>query len=355
MAAGFFLPPSKLNDIPDLSLMKKYEKVRDEIRSGLLNGTLQRGVAVPTERDMAAKLGVSRVTVRNAYVDLCNVGILTRSRGRGGTHVASNFQGHAKTSRLVAILTTLQDQFARSFVEAIQKQCLDHDFLAVLAVTPEDAEAQSKMALGMVTRGIGNMIVWGFSKDLDFQLFERLRIFGVNQVFFDRVKPQSEFADFVSIDNDHAVSSLMKHAVKSYKPNRIIGIDIADLKVDSSEERKNAMTYECRKHGIDLVWRHLKHRTTDDDKPIICSDQRKGDVFFTINDALAMRVRKCLFAANIISIDGTPEAIENNISSYHQPIDKLAEEAIGALLKQRKEGTAWRASHIKAKGELIKC
>lgn len=335
--------------------MKKYEKVRERICSCLLDGSLQRGSAVPTERDMAVQLGVSRVTVRNAYRKLCDTGILIRGRGRAGTHISENFQGHAKTSRLVAVVSTLHNRFARSFIEAMQRQCLEHDLLAVLAATAENCVEQSEMALGMVTRGIGNLVVWGFGRELDFKLFERLRIFGVNQVFFDRVAPPGAFADYVSIDNQHAVRALLRHAAAAWSPRRIVGIDIGELEIDSSIERRNEMTGECRKAGIELEWRKLSWRSDEHDAELLTRDIRPGDAIFTLNDELALRVRRVLPDIGIVSIDGTPEAHAAGIVSYHQPIDRLAETVVAALLRQRQEGVNWKAAAYRVRGEIASC
>ena len=335
--------------------MKKYEKVREKICSCLLDGTLRRGSVVPTEREMAAQLSVSRVTVRNAYCKLCETGILTRGRGRAGTRISENFQGHAKTSRLVAVVSTLHNRFARSFIEAIQRQCLDHDLLAVLAVTPERSAEQSEMALGMVTRGIGNLVVWGFGRDLDFQLFERLRILGVNQVFFDRVAPSGGFADYVSIDNQHAVRTLLKYAISSWRPRRIVGIDIGELEIDSSIERRAELDCECRRHGLPVDWRFLSWRSQENDRSILQKNLRAGDVVFAVNDTMALRVRRCLPDMNILSVDGTPEAQAANIVSYHQPIDRLAETGVSALLRQRQDGMNWKAGVFRVRGGLTQC
>ena len=335
--------------------MKKYEKVREKICSCLLDGTLQRGSVVPTEREMAAQLGVSRVTVRNAYCKLCDTGILTRGRGRAGTRISESFQGHAKTSRLVAVVSTLHNRFARSFIEAIQRQCLEHDLLAVLAVTPERSAEQSEMALGMVTRGIGNLVVWGFGRDLDFQLFERLRILGVNQVFFDRVAPSGGFADFVSIDNRHAVRTLLKYAVSSWRPRRIVGIDIGGLEIDSSIERRAEVNAECRKYGLPVEWRLLAWHSPERDEEVLRRELRAGDAVFAVNDTMALRVRRILPDVPIISVDGTPEAHAANIVSYHQPIDRLAETVVAALLRQRQDGVNWKAGAFRVRGDLAPC
>jgi GntR family transcriptional regulator len=58
---------------------------RDSVRTHLLDLIEQAGpgTALPPERDLAARLGVSRPTVRAAIEDLTRLGLLVRQQGRG--------------------------------------------------------------------------------------------------------------------------------------------------------------------------------------------------------------------------------------------------------------------------------
>ncbi len=60
----------------------KHEQLRRILRE-LAVGRLEPGSAVPSERQLIADYGVSRITVREAVGQLVNEGVLTRVRGKG--------------------------------------------------------------------------------------------------------------------------------------------------------------------------------------------------------------------------------------------------------------------------------
>jgi GntR family transcriptional regulator len=65
-----------------------YMQVERILRDGIRNGEYAGDAALPTERALAEKYGVSRLTVRKALADLEREGLLVRRRG-AGTFIAS--------------------------------------------------------------------------------------------------------------------------------------------------------------------------------------------------------------------------------------------------------------------------
>src|SRR5215475_11502264 len=64
-------------------------QIEDWLADAIVAGTLSPGDRLPTEQDLAAWLGVSRMTLRHALAELAQRGLVTRSVGRsGGTFVA---------------------------------------------------------------------------------------------------------------------------------------------------------------------------------------------------------------------------------------------------------------------------
>lgn len=64
-----------------------YEQVADQIRAGILSGQYAHGSRLPSERDLAQRLKVSRPAVREAIGALQNEGMVTTRHG-SGTYVA---------------------------------------------------------------------------------------------------------------------------------------------------------------------------------------------------------------------------------------------------------------------------
>ncbi len=60
-----------------------YQKISASLRAAIRSGALQAGSGVPPERDLAAMLGVSRVTVRRAIEELVGEGLLQSRQGSG--------------------------------------------------------------------------------------------------------------------------------------------------------------------------------------------------------------------------------------------------------------------------------
>jgi GntR family transcriptional regulator len=96
-----------------------YYQVEEQLRDRIESGELPEGTRLPAERDIAAHLGISRMTLRQALTRLANDGLIAARRG-GGTVVTrrrlvgslslldsfsgeARAQGRAPTSRLVDV------------------------------------------------------------------------------------------------------------------------------------------------------------------------------------------------------------------------------------------------------------
>jgi GntR family transcriptional regulator len=60
-----------------------YQQIASDIRQRILDGDLQAGDKLPTEADLMAEYGVSRIVIRNAIQALVSEGLVTTHRGKG--------------------------------------------------------------------------------------------------------------------------------------------------------------------------------------------------------------------------------------------------------------------------------
>lgn len=65
-----------------------YEQVAERIRSSILSGAFPAGSRLPSERELAQRLGVSRPAVREAIGALQNLGLVVTRHG-SGTYVTA--------------------------------------------------------------------------------------------------------------------------------------------------------------------------------------------------------------------------------------------------------------------------
>ena len=86
-----------------------YLQLRRTIEDAVRSGILGPGDALPSERDIALKADVSRVTVRKAVQDLVKQGLLVQRRG-SGTFVARRME---RVEQSLSRLTSFTEDMAR--------------------------------------------------------------------------------------------------------------------------------------------------------------------------------------------------------------------------------------------------
>ena len=90
------------------SPVPKYYQLKEIIRDGIEQDELEAGQAIPPERELCERYGVSRMTARQAVMELVNEGLLYRVQGLG------TFVAEAKVPQGAGKLTSFtQDMRAR--------------------------------------------------------------------------------------------------------------------------------------------------------------------------------------------------------------------------------------------------
>jgi GntR family transcriptional regulator len=84
-------PLARLHGLPGHEHSPLYMQLAQRLRQEILEGQIQSGEALPSERDLCALLGASRVTVRKAIELLIEEGMLSRRQG-SGTYVTPRIQ-----------------------------------------------------------------------------------------------------------------------------------------------------------------------------------------------------------------------------------------------------------------------
>jgi GntR family transcriptional regulator len=105
-------------------------QISDTLRQQIEQGAFPVGAVIPSEREYAAQLKVSRMTVRAALDKLVNEGLLLRQHGRG-TIVAS-----AKINRPLGLMSFSQDMRLRGLQPSSRVLCCSAE-VADLAVAAQ--------------------------------------------------------------------------------------------------------------------------------------------------------------------------------------------------------------------------
>jgi GntR family transcriptional regulator len=86
-----------------------HAQIEDWLADAIAAGQLRPGDRLPTEHDLAAWLGVSRMTLRHALSELSQRGLVTRTVGRGG----GTFVAEAKLEQDLTTLAGFSEQLRR--------------------------------------------------------------------------------------------------------------------------------------------------------------------------------------------------------------------------------------------------
>ena len=120
-----------------------YLRLKRYIEDAVSDGTLGAGDALPSERDIAAKVDVSRVTVRKAVQHLVREGVLVQRHG-SGTYVVPQL---SRVEQSLSQLTSFTEDMARRGI-AVTSRWPDR---GLYAPSPEET-----VALGL---GAGHDVV----------------------------------------------------------------------------------------------------------------------------------------------------------------------------------------------------
>ena len=77
------------------------------LKAGILDGSFARGIQLPTEKQLSAKFGVSRITSRRALDELASEGLVERQRGKG-TYVVYRYRRPPMHAPMVGLLQEIE-------------------------------------------------------------------------------------------------------------------------------------------------------------------------------------------------------------------------------------------------------
>lgn len=106
--------------LPLRRVRKGYEQVADQLRELIVTGALPQGGRLPTETELARRLGVSRTTVREALRLLAAQGLIRTAKGQtGGSYVTLPTVDHVSESLRsnIALLADARDLTLDELIE----------------------------------------------------------------------------------------------------------------------------------------------------------------------------------------------------------------------------------------------
>ncbi|MBC5649465.1 GntR family transcriptional regulator [Christensenella tenuis] len=333
-----------------------YIELRNALMRKIYDGVYAAGEPIPSERSLSELYGLSRVTVRKALHLLAQQGVIHKQIGVGNT-VSLERTSYLGTLDQIALVAPAQRTFFSLFLDHFQKIAGASDAL-VFFIQQSERERIEDTLFRLLLHGIHNCVIWLDYKILDPIYIERLRVLGMNLVFFD-IPVSTPYADNVILDNRDAIHSLCRYLEKNGKPP-IAYVGRENTSPTSFFERECAFSSEMphsvilhipwfhsgylAEHMNRFIWDTLypRHRPGS----LLCSD---GEIGVALKKALLHHGINDILVA---SIDDLPEAKELPLTVYSQPYHLFARQVFDCLATQNSSAD-WQAKTYRIKGELI--
>jgi len=132
---------------PNFRPKQIYEQVADQIRASILSGQYPPGARLPSERDLAQRLQVSRPAVREAIGALQNVGLVITRHG-SGTYVTGPKEGLAP----LAVERDADNEADVSPISTLKVRLILEPAVARLAAQHGKRDAQAERYLDRMTK-----------------------------------------------------------------------------------------------------------------------------------------------------------------------------------------------------------
>ncbi|MCS6907504.1 MAG: GntR family transcriptional regulator [Anaerolineales bacterium] len=172
-----------------------YVKIREGIRSDILQGRLQPGQKIPSEEELAEQYRVSRMTVRQGILDLIKEGLLHRKRGVG-TFVSyphfdrdhtrlTNFFESAREQGIEASSVVLKIEILAAPEKVAKHLRLEPGgsvicirtlrYVNHTPVTVHDSFLPHRLFAGIIHEGLENVHLWDVMEKYGFQVKRALQ------------------------------------------------------------------------------------------------------------------------------------------------------------------------------------
>ncbi|WP_273888904.1 GntR family transcriptional regulator [Rubrobacter naiadicus] len=120
------------------SPIPKYHQLKEIIREMVEQEELKEGEMIPSERELCERFGISRMTVRQAVMELVNEGVLYREQGRGTFVAARKVQ--QPTARLTSFTQDMRERGMEPSSEVLEVEVEEAGLLVARRLGVEEGE-----------------------------------------------------------------------------------------------------------------------------------------------------------------------------------------------------------------------
>jgi len=229
---------------PDTSKVPLYLQIRDYMKSQISSQAFRADDQIPTEAELMAQFGVSRVTVISAIKQLVEEGLVYRVSGKG-TFVARSERTEGK--RIGVLLTALLDAAAKAMLIAIERACRKEGFELILKMNLSPEE-ELRTIQDLVDKQTSGLIIYPIDNEIYSEEIIKLKTLSFPFVLVDKYLPGIPTN---AVYSDNYTGGMMGTEYLIGKGHRNIGIlSEAKSKTSSADERFRGYLEAAQKHRL---------------------------------------------------------------------------------------------------------
>ena len=227
----------------------KYKVLAQFLREDIMLHAKNLSYKLPSERELTARFGVSRQTVRRAMQDLESEGLITSRRGSGYYSSNTGFSSHAQ----IAVITSFTDEYIfPSILRDMENVLGSRGYTLQTYAHLNRVSAEREILQSLINHPVGGLLVEGSKTALpnpNMDLYQSLYKMGIPIVFFQGNYPALSHLPSVTDDNYAGGYRLAQYLLD--KGHRNIG---GIFKSDDIQgpERYSGMMNAIRDRGLPL-------------------------------------------------------------------------------------------------------
>ena len=221
----------------------RYRELEHHIKGKIASGTWGPGYQLPTERELSAMFGVSRITTSRALLELQKVGLVVREQGRGTfvnrppeTEEGADQDATPRTdfNGLNVVAMVLPDTAVDSgfkMIEGAEKWLRQRRYRLLSSVSDFDLEREAELIHSLWQDGVRSLILYPIDSEATTKVVEEVCSKGMKVVIIDR-RLNKLSMPFVGSDNFNAGYQITQHLIQV--GHRLIAFASGDVGLISS-------------------------------------------------------------------------------------------------------------------------
>ncbi len=276
-----------------------YETIIQEIRARILNGTWEDGVKLPSDKAMAAELGISHITLAKALNELRGLGLLVRRRA-SGTFVKSplSLDSDPNKASLPRIAVIFDDATEKTFRQKLFLEIyhrLEAAGLSMVFFSSRNSPEKQYEQLGRIINDplLHGCLVWSILNHEQVAELLKSRPKTFPLVFMDKYYKGLQH-DVAAYDNYNCALSMAQYFIKRGYRKFIWLENDFDCLYSSIADRRQGLTDGLK--GMELQ----KFSINNKNLPQLLSNQSGKQVIIVSYFAQALIVKEQLAGAGVV-------------------------------------------------------